>query len=177
MGSRFRVNLFSSSKDGFPIFRETWIILRCLNERLNNLVKQECIPVGCVPAAHWPYGGGGSPCERGGVLPARGGVSLPGGVLPAGVVLPARGVSLPGGVLPARGGVLPPGEGGVLSAPVNRMTNRCKNITLATTSLRPVTRPNFCGYVCNWSSLLNCVILGYILNTQAVVYRTTVTNG
>ena len=40
---------------------------------------QEYIPVGCVPAAHWPYAGG---------------VSLPGGF------------SLPGG-LPARGGALP----------------------------------------------------------------------
>ena len=49
------------------------------------------------------------------------------------------GVSAPGG----RGG----GPGGVVSQhalrqtpspPVNRMTDRCKNITLATTSLRPV---------------------------------------
>ena len=32
----------------------------------------------------------------------------------------------------------PPGT--KYTPPVNRMTNRCKNITLATTSLRPVTR-------------------------------------
>ena len=62
--------------------------------------KQECIPVGCVPA--W------------GVFLPRG-VYLPGGV-------PAGGVYLPGGV-PAQ--VLPP---------VNRMTDRCKNITLPQTS-------------------------------------------
>ena len=53
----------------------------------------------------------------GGGLPAGG--SLSGGLL-------AGGVSLPGGVLPTG------------DPPVNRMTNRCKNITLATTSLRPV---------------------------------------
>ena len=62
----------------------------------------------------------GSPCPGvcspyWGVLPAQGGVSLPG-------------VSLPGGVLPAR------------DPPVDRITDTCKNITLATTSLRLVTR-------------------------------------
>ena len=67
------------------------------NGSLKKTLKQECIPVGCVPAAHWPYAGGVS------LL----GVSLLGGVLPAMGVLPARGspcqgVSLPGG-LPAGG--------------------------------------------------------------------------
>ena len=63
-----------------------------------------------------------SPLPGGGVLPAwslGGGFSLPG---PGG-----------GGVLPARsltGDPLPP---------VSRITHTCKNITLATTSLRPVT--------------------------------------
>ena len=110
---------------------------------------------------------GGGPCQ---------GVSLPGGVLPAGRGSPTRGVSLLGvllarggcqggllargfslsrGVLPARGGGLAarggsPCQGGlpargVLPAgdpPVNRMTDTSKNITLATTSLRPVTK--FC---------------------------------
>ena len=43
-----------------------------------------------------------------------------------------------------RGGCLLPGRGGGIPTcteadpPVNRMTDRCKNITLATTSLRPV---------------------------------------
>ena len=62
-----------------------------------------------------------------------GGVSLPGGVLLAGGLL-AGGVSLPGGSsLP--GGVLPAGD-----PPVDRITDTSKNITLATTSLRPVKK-------------------------------------
>ena len=93
----------------------------------------------------------GSPC-LGGLL--AGGFSLPGGI-PAQGGLPARGVSLPGGVLPARGVSLPGGSpclgvslpggspclGGFSlpeTPPVNRITHSCKNITLATTSLRPV---------------------------------------
>ena len=70
-----------------------------------------------------------------GGLPAGWGVSLPGGS-------PCQGVSLLGG-LPTRGvpwwgvllarGVLPAGD-----PPVNRMTDTCKNITLATTLLQPV---------------------------------------
>ena len=163
--------------------------------------QQECIPVGCVPAAHWPYsrvwlrGGGmsaaggcllrGGVCSRGDVysggvcsqgLSAWGGVCSQGGVCSGGVSTPGCllwGVSAPGEcLLPGRcllpGGVSAPGgclllggicsQGGVCSGgvsaprgwypsmhwgrhppPVNRMTNRCKNITLATTSLRPVT--------------------------------------
>ena len=74
--------------------------------------------------------GGGSPCW--GCLHARG-VSLPGG-LPANGGSPCQGGGLlGGGVLPAGGS---PWWGG--SPPVNRMTDTCKNITLATTSLRPV---------------------------------------
>ena len=72
---------------------------------------------GPVPEGGSPWQGGSGP---GGVLPGRGGL-VPGGF------------SLAGGVLPGGGGSpywRPP--------PVNRMTNRCKNITLATTSLRPV---------------------------------------
>ena len=76
----------------------------------------------------WSWGGraawsrGGSPWSRGG-LPCPGGVSAW-----------SRGVSL------VRGGECLPGPGGVLRKPppVNRITDTCKNITLATTSLRPV---------------------------------------
>ena len=68
------------------------------------------------------------------------------GVSPPGGVSAPRGVSAPKGV--CSGGVCS-GGGGLLrgevsqhalrqTPPVNRMTNRCKNITLATTSLRPV---------------------------------------
>ena len=93
-----------------------------------------------------PAPGVGSPCwgaslPRGvslsGGFPCRG-VSLPGGVLPTQGGLPAGGASLPGGFsLP--GG--PPCRGG---SPCRRppllteSQTREKNITLATTSLRPV---------------------------------------
>ena len=82
-----------------------------------------------------------------------GGVSAPGGSVPGGCLFRGDGL-LPGGVC-CQGGLLPVGGrgcllGGVWSRgigipacseadpPVNRMTDRCKNITLATTSLRPV---------------------------------------
>ena len=109
-------------------------------------------------------GGRGSACSRGGVCLVWGGVCLVrGGCLPSlggvclvrGDVCPVpRGVCLvPGGVLPVRGGVclvrgvcLVPGGfslsllGGACleTPPVDRITDACKNITLATTSLRPV---------------------------------------
>ena len=56
-------------------------------DRSESFYKQECIPVGCVPAAHWPYARvcfpGGSVCSGGVSAPGgsalRGGVSAPGG--------------------------------------------------------------------------------------------------
>ena len=113
--------------------------------------KQECIPVGCVPAARRPYAGvcfpGGCLVWGGGVVPGPGGCAWSGGGV--------SGLGGWGGVW--SGGVGVPGPGVCLSAlwdttttppPVNRMTNRCKNITLATTSLRPVINikviPMFC---------------------------------
>ena len=57
------------------------------------------------------------------------GVYLPGGVPARGVYLP-RGLYLPGGVPARRGGTCP----GTPPPPVNRMTDRCKNITLPQTS-------------------------------------------
>ena len=81
---------------------------------LGPCCKQECIPVGCVPAAHWPYavvcfprGVGcllpGGVCSRGGLL---WGVSAPGGVCSRGCCSGGvcsggcllRGCLLPGGV-------------------------------------------------------------------------------
>ena len=108
-----------------------------------------------VPGGTWSWGGvpgpGGGTWSQGGV-PGPGGVYLvPGGrgvyLVPGG-----RGVYLvPGGVYLVLGGYLVPGgtwsqgvylalggPGQVLPPPVNRMTNRCKNITLAKTSFRPV---------------------------------------
>ena len=81
-------------------------------------------------------GGGGSPCQvPGGSSPCQ---------VPGGGVLPARSrggspCQVPGG------GFSLPGPGGGPARkppPVNRITHTCKNITLATTSLRPVTRVN-----------------------------------
>ena len=68
-----------------------------LGHEMNGYIRQECIPVGCVPAARRPYAGvcfpGGGVCSRGGcLLPGVGGM----GLLRGGV--PARGwVSAPGG--------------------------------------------------------------------------------
>ena len=50
---------------------------------LQNYLQQECIPVGCVPAARRPYAGvcfpgGGSAWSRGG-LPGLGGYLIQGG--------------------------------------------------------------------------------------------------
>ena len=125
-----------------------WDYLWCktLNRRQE---EQECIPVGCVLADRRPYAGvcfpGGSPCPggsaSGGDVSGPGGFSMPGGCSPS-----------PGGVLLARPPlwtewqtgvkILPwpkPGGGSPCQTPpVNRMTNRCKNITLAKTSFRPV---------------------------------------
>ena len=98
-------------------------------------------------------------CLLPGGLPALGGCLLLGGCPLQGVSASGEGVSAPGeGVCPWMGCLLPRGvyargcllRGGY-SIPacteadtppplVNRMTNRCKNITLATTSLRPVKR-------------------------------------
>ena len=94
-------------------------------------LRKECIPVGwCL--------------LPGGVVPEPGGCLLLGGCLLRGVCsqggLPTRGVSAPGGLLPARGGSPCPE-----TPPVNRITHTCKNITLATTSLRPVkNKCTFC---------------------------------
>ena len=87
---------------------------------------------------------------------SRGGCVVPEGVHgPRGAC--SRGVCAPGGLVLAGAG---PGGGwswwGVVSQhalrqtltpPVNRMTDRCENITLATTSLRPVKITKFSVYV------------------------------
>ena len=70
-----------------------------------------------------------------------GGVSAPGGVCSGDVCSSGggcllRGVSGPGGCVCSLGGV--PACTEADTPPVNRMTDRCKNITLAATSLRPV---------------------------------------
>ena len=81
------------------------------NCRTCSSSKQECIPVGCVMTADWPYLG-----------VSRGGVSGQGWWCIWG------GVSGWGG-----GGQTPLGgrPGGKSPSPVNRMTDACKNITFA----------------------------------------------
>ena len=79
---------------------------------------------------------GGLDMGGGRCLPGPGGWGLPGlgGFLPARGCLPGPGgFSLPGGVCLVRGACPE-------NPPVDRITDTCKNITLATTSLRPVIR-------------------------------------
>ena len=86
-----------------------------------SLLGGVCLVQGVLPA-------------RGGCLPGLGGFSLvPGGSPCWEVSAWSRGFSLWGGVCLVLGGSpeIPP---------VDRITDACKNITLATTSLRPVTR-------------------------------------
>ena len=82
---------------------------RTSNFWMRIFTKQECIPVGCVSSAAV-------------AVPCPGGVSGPGGCL-------VHGSTWSGGVIPACTEADPP--------PVDRMTDRCKNITFAT-SLRTV---------------------------------------
>ena len=83
------------------------------------------VPGGGVPGLRGGYLVQGVP-DLGGVTGSGGGVCSKGGCLlqgEGGVCSRGRGVSAPGGCLLVR---YPP--------PVNRMTNRCKNITLPQTS-------------------------------------------
>ena len=80
-------------------------------------------------------------------LGGLGGVSGPGGQC----VRSGR-LSGPGGGVPGPGGVCLSALWDTTTPPVDRMTNRCKNITLATTSLRPVKR----GYL---SRGVICILL------------------
>ena len=72
-----------------------------------------------------------------------GGLLWSGGSAPRGLLW---GVYAPRGCAPGGSGLGESAQGGGIPActeadsPVNRMTNRCKNITLATTSLRPVIK-------------------------------------
>ena len=100
--------------------------------RITDRYKQECIPVGCVPPACCPYL---LACT------ALGGVVY----LPRGVPGPGRECTCPGGVpgpgeYLLRGMYLAPGGTcpGTPPPPLNRMTNRCKYITLPQT------------FVCGW---------------------------
>ena len=93
-------------------------------------MKQECIPVGCVLAAHWPYA---AVFFRGGVCLVWGCAWSQGGVPGLG-----WGSAWSRGGSPCRWGFSLPGGPARRTPLVNRITDTCKNITLATTSLRPL---------------------------------------
>ena len=82
---------------------------------------------GCLPGPRGGWGGGGC-------LPGPGGFSLPVG----GVCLVPGGSLCQRGICLVLGGFYLPGGGLPGDPPVNRIIHTCKNITLATTSLRPV---------------------------------------
>ena len=84
--------------------------------------QQECIPVGCVPPAHSPHEWGGV-CLGAGVSALRG-------------VCPGRSGTCPGGCLP----MWPVMHAGIPTPSVNRITDRCKNITCLQLRLWVVTR-------------------------------------
>ena len=106
-------------------------------------MKQECIPVGCVPSAA--------------VTVSLGGVSTPGG-LPRGVSAP--GVVCSGGVVCSRGGGCSGGVGipacteADTPNPPPGQTDACKNITFAT-SLRTVKREEMNFKECEQASKVN----------------------
>ena len=86
---------------------------------------------------------GGVSAPRGVSAPGGSGVSAPGVYSQWGGGVCSRGVFAPGGLLP--GGLLLEGipaciEADTPSPCVNRITDTSKNITLATTSLRPVIK-------------------------------------
>ena len=97
---------------------------------------------------------GGVPGPGGGCTWSQGGVPGPGGCTwSRGCTWSWGGVPGPGGVYLVQGVYLVP-RGVYLvrySPPVNRMTNRCKNITLAKTSFRPVMSGRYASY---WNAFL-----------------------
>ena len=104
------------------------------NKKMKFFQLQECIPVGCVVPCTSRLLGAVS--ARRGVWP---GVSAQGrsarGVSAQRVVSAQGGGVCPGGCLPGGGGGVCPGglpKGGIWQTPppVNRITDRCKNITL-----------------------------------------------
>ena len=148
------------------------------------IIEQVCIPVGCVPAARRPYAG---VCFPGGVVLHRGGPrGVPWGVLHAGGS-PSRGGSPSGGSpswggfsirggSPSQGGS--PSGGGMASQHALRQTpsprgqtDTCKNITLATTSLRPVIKTSSGG---GFVKPMNCKLLRderYYHYSQYIILR------
>ena len=117
------------------------ILIKC-----KQTMKQECIPVWCIPPACWPF-----PCMHcdQGDVPARG-VYLPGGctclwswgwgcllrgcLLTGGACLWSWGGVCSRGVYPSMQWGRRPWDQRQVPSPTNRMTDRCKNITFPQTS-------------------------------------------
>ena len=139
-----------SRRNGHRTLQVAPMIMCMFSKITEKLMKQECIPVGCVPPACWPYHplvdhipaciargvpAGGCTCP--------GGCTCQGGVPVGGVYLP-EGCTCPGGV-PARGrgctcwGCTCPGGVPVLSCTwagtpplwTEWLSDRCKNINFA----------------------------------------------
>ena len=115
---------------------------REISECAITLSRQECIPVGCVPAAHWPFAG---VCFPGGSCPG-GASGIRGGLLPAGVCcwgVWSRGVSALGGGCQLQGGLVwGVSQHALRQKPSNPPVDRCRRLWkhyLGRTSLRPVT--------------------------------------
>ena len=100
----FRVYSYVPFKSPFFLLHKNMLneFIWCSSQMTLNTLKQDCIPVGCVPPACCPY------------LPA---CTVLGGVWSGGC-LPLVGR----GCIPACNGADPP--------PANRITDTCKNITL-----------------------------------------------
>ena len=105
----------------------------------------ESAPGGCLVL-------GGGTWSRG---VCSGGVSAPGGVPGPGVGCLVRGVGIP-----ACFEAEPP------PPPVNRMTDRCKNINLATTLLRPVTMT--IPFTIDDHVLMETIPAEYFLNSRLI---------
>ena len=113
------------------ITRASHKLLNCSNERLNsNITSMHSSRMRTAHLLTIPRSiRGGGWCPPGGCLP--------GGCLPGGVCL--RGCLPSGGVCPIACWDTPP---------VNRVTDRCKNITLSQTSFTGGTNI-YCMYICN----------------------------
>ena len=117
----------------FPYFIFLWITF--LFTKINRNVKQECIPVGCIPPALPPYGG--SLCDRD--PPDR---NPPPGQIPPWTETP----------------------------PVNRITDRCKNITFPQLRLRAVMKWNRHPILLAWfMKLIEWSLLGLKINGNGPV--------
>ena len=116
---------WSNNFEEILVFRDSWWT-RLHSSRMRT---GRSLTVCCsFPPGGGLLGPGGFSLVPGGFSLVPGGFSLVGGVL-----LGPGGFSLvPGGCLPGPGGDSPE------TPPVDRITDTCKNITLATTSLRPV---------------------------------------